>query len=57
MRECGFGVSAGGREEDSGSEKGGPRGCRGLKRIYSVSNRVDAPKDRFISAYFDLENE
>ena len=25
--------------------------------LYSVSNRVDAPKDRFIIACFDLENE
>ena len=28
-----------------------------LQYFYGVSNRVDAPKDRFMSAYFDLENE
>ena len=25
--------------------------------FYSVPNRVDAPKDRFMTACFDLENE
>ena len=27
------------------------------KAVYSVPNRVDAPKSRFMSACFDLENE
>ena len=34
------------------------KGCeRKSKEIYSVPNRVDAPKSRFMSAYFGLENE
>ena len=27
------------------------------KAVYSVPNHVDAPKSRFMSAYFGLENE
>ena len=27
------------------------------KAVYSVSNHVDAPKSRFMSVCFDLENE
>ena len=28
-----------------------------MENLYSVSNRVESPKSRFMGAFFDLENE